>query len=218
LRILAFRHEEGGDLGTIHPALESRGIAVQCVDLFAGDSIPSTRDASGLIFMGGAMCANDDLPFLHQELELIQLAAREGLPVFGVCLGAQLIARALGATVYESAVQETGWQDIHIEGDASSDPVFQALPPATRVFQLHRDTFDLPEGAVRLAASDACENQAFRWGRAVYGVQFHPEMTPGMIAEWSRELDLPRWTETPASCANLAQTCVKMIHGWSALL
>lgn len=218
MRVLAFRHEDGGDLGTIRPALERRGISVECVDLFAGDSLPNLRDASGLIFMGGAMCANDNLPFLHQELELIGLATQQGLPVLGICLGAQLIANVLGGTVYESAVQETGWQDIHLDREAASDPVFSALTPVTRVFQLHNDTFDLPSGAVRLAASDICPNQAFRWGRAIYGVQFHPEMTPAMVADWSRESGLPESPETPEACAELAQTCDRLVGGWSRLL
>jgi GMP synthase (glutamine-hydrolysing) len=168
--------------------------------------------------MGGAMCANDNLPFLHQELELIDLAARQGLPVLGICLGAQLIANVLGGTVYRSAVQETGWQDIYLDREAASDPVFSSLTPLTRVFQLHNDTFDLPPGATRLAASDACANQAFRWGRSIYGVQFHPEMTPGMVADWSREVGLPAWEETPESCTKLARTCETLVEGWSGLL
>jgi GMP synthase (glutamine-hydrolysing) len=216
MRVLAFRHEPGGDLGTIRPALENRGIQVECVDLFAGVSIPAIDEAAGLIFMGGAMCANDSLPFLQKELELIYGAANCGKPVFGICLGAQLIAKALGGTVYQS-VQETGWQDIHLEQSALSDPVFQA-GGSIRVFQLHQDTFDLPAGAVRLAGSAVCANQAFRWGRAVYGVQFHPEMTAPMVEEWSRELSLPEWLETPRACAKLAETCDRLMAGWSGLL
>jgi GMP synthase (glutamine-hydrolysing) len=129
-----------------------------------------------------------------------------------------LIAKALGGTVYKSAVQETGWQDIHLDGNAASDPVFSSLGSVSRVFQLHHDTFDLPPGAVRLAGSERCPNQAFRWGRAVYGVQFHPEVTPATVAAWSRELALPEWPRTPASCAELAGTCEKLMRGWSGLL
>ena len=217
MRVLAFRHEAGGDLGTIRPALEQRGIDVECVDLFAGAPIPDTTAAAGLIFMGGAMCANDRLPFLQDELDLIRGAANGDKPVFGVCLGAQLIAKALGGTVDRSSVQETGWQDVHLEENALRDPVFQATG-SMRVYQLHQDTFDLPAGAVRLGSSAVCANQAFRWGRAVYGVQFHPEMTVRMVEEWSGELGLPVSPETPGACANLAQTCDRLIAGWSGLL
>jgi GMP synthase (glutamine-hydrolysing) len=217
MRVLAFRHEPGCDLGTIRPALESRGITVECVDLYAGAPLPGVRDAVGLIFLGGAMCANDDLPFLRQELDVIREAAGRGQPILGVCLGAQLIARALGGIVYRSAVQETGWQDIHLHPEAASDPVFSASG-SWRVFQFHGDTFDLPPGATRLAASDACANQAFRWGNQVYGVQFHPEMTPAMIAEWSRASGLPEWPETSAACPELARTCDRLVGGWRSLL
>ena len=163
------------------------------------------------------MCANDDLAFLRTELEVIRTAAERGQPIFGICLGAQLIAKALGGTVYKSAVQETGWQDLHLDRSAGLDPVFSASG-VWRVFQMHEDTFDLPSGASRLATSAACANQAFRWGRAVYGVQFHPEMTPSMVEEWSAELGLPAWPETPAACVRLAQTCDRLIGGWRALL
>jgi GMP synthase (glutamine-hydrolysing) len=217
MRILAFRHEPGGGLGTIRPALERRGIEVECVDLFAGAPIPDTGSAAGLLFMGGAMCANDDLPFLQKELELICSAARLGKPLFGVCLGAQLIAKALGGKVYQSAVQETGWQDVYLGQSAERDAVFQGAG-SMRVYQLHQDTFDLPAGAIRLGSSAVCANQAFRWGRAVYGVQFHPEMTAPMVEEWSRELGLPESPETPGACAILAQTCDRLMTGWSRLL
>lgn len=217
MRVLAFRHEAACGLGTIQPALENRGVAVECVDLYAGAPLPDTRDAAGLIFLGGAMCANDDLPFLRQELAVIREAAHRRQPIFGVCLGAQLIAKALGGRVDRSAVQETGWQDIHLDHSSALDPVFSDSG-IWRVFQLHEDTFDLPPGATRLAASEVCPNQAFRWGRAVYGVQFHPEMTPAMVADWSAALGLPEWAETPAACSGLARTCDRLIGGWGSLL
>jgi GMP synthase (glutamine-hydrolysing) len=218
MRVLAFRHEDGGDLGTIRGALESRGILIDCVDLYAGSEPPDASRAAGLIVMGGAVCANDDLPFLRRELEIIRAAIRRGQPVFGVCLGSQLIARALGAKVFASPVAETGWKHVHVEPGASTDPVFHSLEPSPRVFQFHQDTFELPAGSVRLASSGECANQAFRWGRAVYGVQFHPEMTEGMVREWSRESNLPEWPETPVACSDLARTCDKLLGGWGALL
>ena len=123
------------------------------------------------------MCANDHLPLLQKELELICGAANCGKPVLGSALGAQLIAKALGGTVYQSAVRETGWQDVHLEECALRDPVFRAT-----------------------------------------GVQFPPEMTAPMVAEWSRESGLPESAETPDACANLAQTCDRLMTGWSGLL
>jgi GMP synthase-like glutamine amidotransferase len=218
MRILAFRHAPGEDLGTIRPVLESRGIEVLCVDLYSGADMPDASTAAGLIFMGGLMCANDNVAFLQRERELIEAAAARGQPIFGVCLGAQLIARALGGTVYRNAVPETGWLDIHCSEAAPSDPIFSRIPPVQKVFHLHQDTFDLPPGATLLAGSALCANQAFRCGRAIYGVQFHPEMTPEMIADWRAELSLPELDAPREACSRLAALCETLLGGWSGLL
>ncbi len=216
-RVFAFRHAAGEDLGNVRPVLEGRGFAVECVDLFAGSPLPETADAAGLIFMGGPMCANDDLPFLERELGLIRSAAARRQPSFGICLGAQLIAKALGGRVYRSAAPETGWHDIRLQDACRSDPVFSRLDSVESVFQLHEDTFALPPDATLLAGSEICANQAFRRGESVYGVQFHPEVTPAMIEDWGRELSLPL-AAPPAACARLAQTCERLLGGWSEFL
>jgi GMP synthase (glutamine-hydrolysing) len=218
MRVLAFRHAAGEDLGTIRPVLESRGIAVDCVDLYAGAAMPDVSTAAGLIFMGGAMCANDDLPFLRRELDAIEEAARRGQPVFGVCLGAQLIAKALGGEVRRSAAPESGWFPIFLNETATSDAIFSRIATVQQVFQLHQDTFTLPPGSTLLASSQVCVNQAFRWGRATYGVQFHPEITPGMLEEWRAELGLPEWEEPRDGFARLADTCERLLGGWCELL
>lgn len=218
MRVLAFRHERGVDPGTIQNALESRGIGLECVDLFAGAPVPETQDAAGLVFLGGVMCANDPLEYLRTELDLIRSAAQRGQPVLGICLGAQLIAKALGASVKRGAASEIGWRSIELDPAASADPVFADLPSPTTVFQLHNDTLELPDGATRLAHSPEAPNQAFRWGRSVYGVQFHPEMTEQMVREWSADSRLPEWPETPARCVELARTCDRIVGGWSTLL
>lgn len=218
MRVLAFRHAEGEDLGTVRPILEARGVEVRCVDLYAGAGLPDIGSAAGLIVMGGAMCANDDLDFLHRELDLIREAAGRRQPVFGICLGAQLIAKALGGRVNRSAVDETGWSSIALTDAAGSDPVFSRLDHSPMVFQLHHDTFDLPPGAVRLASSAACPNQAFRAGATTYGVQFHPEMTPQMGAEWAAVLGLPTWPEPSGAYEELARTCETLLDAWKDLL
>jgi GMP synthase-like glutamine amidotransferase len=188
------------------------------VDAFAGEPVPDCATADGLVIMGGAMCANDPLQFLRSEMDAIREAAARGQPVFGVCLGAQLIARALGATVHRGATRESGWLEVRLGEAARSDPIFSTLQPVETVFQLHEDTFDLPPGATVLAGSEVCPHQAFRYDRAIYGVQFHPEMTPAMMEEWRRELDLPPWETPPGAYAQLARTCERLIGGWSALL
>jgi len=173
-QILVFRNAAGEELGNIRPVLESRGFDVRVVDLFDGVPVPDPSNASGLIFMGGPLCANDDVPFLRAEIDLIRSASDRRQPIFGVCLGAQLIAKALGGRVYASASPETGWSDIQLAECARKDRVFAPLAPVETVFQLHQDTFDLPPGATLLASSERGVREAFRCGSAVYGVQFHP--------------------------------------------
>jgi GMP synthase (glutamine-hydrolysing) len=218
MRVLAFRHAVGEDLGSIRPILEARGVEVECVDLYAGAALPDVSQAAGLIFMGGAMCANDKLDFLCRELDLIREAARRRQPIFGVCLGAQLIAKALGGRVYASAVKETGWSDIRMTQSACSDPVFSRLSPTIPVFQLHEDTFDLPPVSVWLARSEVCPHQAFRVGETIYGVQFHPEMTPQMCREWREVLGVPDWPTPSNAYPGLAATCETLMEGWRDLL
>jgi GMP synthase-like glutamine amidotransferase len=184
-RVLAFRHIPFEGLGLIHALLEERGISVEYPDLYLpGAPVPDITQAAGLIFMGGPMSVNDDLPWLHQELQLISRALERGQPVLGVCLGAQLIAKALGAKVYRNAVKEIGWFEIHLTEAGARDALFAGVGPAETVFHWHGETFDLPPGAEWLAWSEACRHQAFRAAAGVYGLQFHLEVTPGMIENW----------------------------------
>ncbi|HSB14852.1 MAG TPA: gamma-glutamyl-gamma-aminobutyrate hydrolase family protein [Bryobacteraceae bacterium] len=188
MRVLAFRHVPFEHLGLIVPALGAHGVAFEYVDLFRDASIPLDLDsAAGLIFMGGPMSVNDNLPFLEAELRLIERAVAAGKPVLGVCLGAQLIARALGARVYRNEAKEIGWFPVHFTKECAGDSLFDGFNGPETVFHWHGETFDLPEGARLLASSDACRNQAFRWGRNVYGIQFHLEVTPEMIGDWLTE-------------------------------
>jgi len=188
VRVLAFRHVPFEGLGLIEPALESRGIAFDYADLYQdATEFPDTRRYGGLIFLGGPMSANDPLPYLNAEMRAIERAVAAGTPVLGVCLGAQLIAKALGARVFRNATREIGWFDIHLAKGAANDPVFNGLQSPEAVFHWHSDTFDLPDGAELLAQSERTERQAFRYGRTVYGMQFHLEVTPQMIVNWCKQ-------------------------------
>jgi GMP synthase-like glutamine amidotransferase len=125
------------------------------------------------------------LPRLAAERTLIGDAVRAGLPCWGVCLGAQLLAAALGARVYSGPRPEVGLHELRLTQASLSDPIFAGFPVALRVPGWHRDTFDLPEGAVLLAGSPAYPHQVFRWGIHAYGVQFHAELVPEMVREWA---------------------------------
>jgi len=185
--ITVIRHVPFEGLGRIAPVLENAGIPFQYFDLFAGDAPPHPSLSPALILMGGPQSANDNYPYLQTELRLIEATLRAGRPILGVCLGAQMVAKALGATVRQNAVKEIGWFPLHFSGTGASDPLLAGLPNPFTVLQWHGDTFDIPSGAVHLAESELCKNQAFRLGSDVYGFQFHLETTPEMLADWCQQ-------------------------------
>lgn len=168
-------------LGTIERWLVKHHYQVSCTRLYAADPLPDIDDIDFLIIMGGPMSVNDQTayPWLRRESEFIAKAIQKGLRVFGVCLGAQLIARALGAAVTASHEKEIGWFDIY-RNPASGTDVFQ-FPEQLRVFHWHGETFQIPPGARHLATSDGCQNQAFQYGNRVMGLQFHLEMKPESV-------------------------------------
>jgi GMP synthase-like glutamine amidotransferase len=188
VRLLAFRHVPFEGAGLLEHALSARGFALDYVDLYlAGTRLPETQGAGGLIFLGGPMSVNDDLPYLRTEMELIREAIARSQPVLGICLGAQLIARAMGAKVGRNPQKEIGWFPVRLTAAGAADPFFAGTNRTQTVFHWHSETFDLPAGSVLLASSDACRNQAFRLGDTVYGLQFHLEVTPEMIADWCQQ-------------------------------
>ena len=226
MRVVAFRHVPFEGLGLIEPTLEDHGISVEFQDLFQkGATLPDLTTAAGLIFMGGPMSANDDLPFLRQEIQMIRHAVEAGQPVLGVCLGSQLIAKALGANVYKNSTKEIGWFDVHLTDAGRQDPILSGLEGSETVFHWHGETFDLPDSAVWLAYSDACRHQAYRVGLKTYGLQFHLEVTPEMISDWCsqdancgdvRELQTP--VDPNRNAQRLAGLSRLVFGRWCALL
>lgn len=183
-RVLAFRHVPFEGIGLIAPALASRHIQVDYADLYQQPDCPDPAGYSALIFMGGPMSVNDPLPYLRRELEIIAAAATRRQHVLGICLGSQLIAKALGARVCRNPVKEIGWFPVSLTPEAAADPVLGGIESPQEVFHWHGETFDLPPGAVHLASSPACRHQAFHVHHRLYGFQFHLEVTPEMIADW----------------------------------
>jgi len=228
LKVVVFRHVPFEDLGHIRTVLGLHAIAIEYADLYRdGAEIPerAIANAAGLIFMGGPMSANDDLPYLREERRIIAAAAGRGQPILGVCLGAQLLAAALGGRVYRNPVKEIGWYEIELAAEAADDPLFSTLRGRECVFHWHGETFDPPPGAVRLAGSDACRNQAFRAAPGIYGLQFHLEVTPEMILDWCsqdancgdvRELSEP--IDAQRHSAQLFALAQQVFGRWSALL
>jgi GMP synthase-like glutamine amidotransferase len=188
--VLILRHDPNVSMGSIAAVLAENGLAPRQIDLFetVPDDLP-WDEISGLISLGGAMSANDGdkFPFLVRELDWLREAARRNVPTFGICLGAQLLAKALGAKVYRNPQTEIGWYEIELLPATAGDRVFHGCAAKETVFHWHSDTFDLPDGAVQLARSPACRQQSFRFGKFTYGLQFHVEMTPGLMELWLRE-------------------------------
>jgi GMP synthase (glutamine-hydrolysing) len=187
MRVLIFRHVPFEGAGLLESVLGDRGIGFDYADLYASDA-PDVKPEryTALVFMGGPMSVNDDLAYLRREEEYIREAVANDVPVLGICLGSQLIAKALGATVWRNSSKEIGWFGLRFTPAAGADPLFDGLQAET-VFHWHGETFDLPDRAVLLASSDLCRNQAFRVGDRVYGMQFHLEVTPEMIADWTQQ-------------------------------
>jgi GMP synthase-like glutamine amidotransferase len=173
--------------GIIGMELLRLGLDMVVIEPYAGDAIPETLDGYGaLILLGGPMSVYDEseFPYLVEELKLLALALKDSVPVLGVCLGAQLLARAAGAKVYPGPVCEIGYYSVSVTDDGRDDVLMAGLPGELNVFQWHGDTFDLPEGATRIASSEAYKNQMFRVGSVAYGTQFHLEVTLEMVASW----------------------------------
>jgi GMP synthase (glutamine-hydrolysing) len=199
--VLVLQHIACEPPGVYEDVLDERGLELVRVELDEGDALP-TRSFEAIIAMGGPMSVNDEaeLPWLAGEKQLIAEAVRSGTPFWGVCLGVQLLASALGARVYEGGEPEVGVLPVDLTDEGRRDPVFRDLPPSFPSLQWHGDTFDLPEGAVRLAGSHAYPNQAFRFERA-YGVQFHLEVSPAMAREW---VDVPEYAQSLEQTIGLA--------------
>ncbi len=139
----------------------------------------------------------DRYPFLKAERELMVQAVSEKVPVLGVCLGAQMLARAFGAKVWKGPQLELGFDAVELTSQGAQDPLFEGLGDSVPVFQWHHDTFELPEHAVHLASSSLYPNQAFRIGPCAYGLQFHLEITSGLLKDWAQWLKNQNDTHAP---------------------
>ena len=205
LRVHWIQHVPFEELGAIRPWLVERGARVTATQCFADASFPSLDDFDWLIVMGGPMSVHDSdrHPWLAAEQRLIAQAISAGKTVLGICLGAQLVARALGARVFRAAEREIGWFPVEPVNAATGNPFVGLFAHPRDVFHWHGETFDLPAGAVPLARSTACVNQAFAVGDRVLALQFHLEMTPdgarALIAHCPEDLAPGPWVQSPAA-------------------
>lgn len=182
--------------GTIEDFLRIKKIPYKIIDLSKGEEILDTRAFDALLMMGGPMSVNEDdiYPYIKKEEELTREFIVRNKSVLGICLGAQIMAKALGLRVYIGPEKEIGWHDIELTEEGLKDPCMRSLARHSevtgevlrkfKVFHWHGETFDIPSDAIRLAESRLYPNQAFRYGENAYAFQFHIEVTKEMVYEW----------------------------------
>ena len=202
MQVHYLQHVPFEGLGSIEPWLKSRSAIVTCSKLYETPGLPPVAELDWLIVLGGPMSADDDrtYPWLTAEKQFIAEAIASGKVALGICLGAQLIARSLGARVYRNRETEIGWFPVYPAPDAGRSPLAPLFSEPLEVFHWHGDTFELPPGAVHLARSAACEHQAFSIGDRVLALQFHLETTPAsaaaLIEHCGNDLASGRWIQT----------------------
>ncbi|MCU7843498.1 MAG: gamma-glutamyl-gamma-aminobutyrate hydrolase family protein [Candidatus Thiodiazotropha sp. (ex Monitilora ramsayi)] len=204
-------------LGSIEPWLLEAGYETSCSRLYASPKLPKPDQIDFLIIMGGPMSVDDerDFPWLKEEKRFIREFIASGKPTLGICLGAQLIANALGARVYPNPEKEIGW--FPIQPVSSPDSNHYRFPASTEVFHWHGETFDLPAGAQRIAQSVACRHQGFQIGSSVIGLQFHLETTPAsaqaIITNCRDELQPAAYIQTEAEILSASPAQYLAING-----
>ena len=183
--IRIFRHIACEGPGYFGHVLERRNRPFELIKIDAGETVPDTLDdVAALVFMGGPMSVNDELPWIGQALDLIRRAADRNIPVLGHCLGGQLIAKALGGSVGPNPVREIGWFDVEQLDNATARDWLDGLPRQFTAYHWHGETFTIPDGAVNILKSAHCPHQAFAINN-ILALQCHVEMTEAMVAEWA---------------------------------
>jgi GMP synthase (glutamine-hydrolysing) len=186
-KVLVFQHVAHKILGTLNPALKERGLRIRYVN-FDRDAevVPAIDKYNGLIILGGHMGVYEAEKYKHikVEMQLIEEALKKNIPILGICLGSQMLAQVLGSEVRKSSEKEIGWHDINLTQEGEKDSLLSHFKKTEKIFQLHGDTFDIPQSAVHLAESNMFPGQAFRYGEKVYGLQYHLEVDRAMIHRW----------------------------------
>ena len=212
MRVLSIVHHGIEDGGVFDEAVAERGHELEHWLVPNGDAVPATGAHDAVIVFGGAMHPDQDHahPWLGGEVSYLRETLAAGVPVLGVCLGAQLVARAAGAPVGPAPASEVGWHEVELTASGRDDPVLGVLPERIDAFQWHHYTFELPEGASELAVSASCR-QAFALEERAWGIQFHAEVTREMIVSWVADGS----HELPVSQAELIARTDELISTWN---
>lgn len=208
MRIHYIQNDELATLGYIEEWANERKHGLSRTRMYEQESLPELERFDMLVILGGRMGAYEEkeYPWLKAEKKFIREAIDAGKYVLGICLGVQLLADVLGGKVYPHEYQEAGWWRLELTDEARDFPLFKGMPDAFTAFEHHGDTFDLPEGAVRLATSKGCMNQALAFGERVVGIQFHPEFTESQISSLvtdpGSQVEPGDFTQDPAEWVN----------------
>lgn len=184
---LVIRHLAFEDLGLFERAIEAAGYQIRYLEAGMDElSWIEPLDPALLIVLGGPIGANDDndYPFIEDELRILQARLNADAPTLGICLGAQLMARALGAKVYPGPEKEIGWSALQLTDAGENSPLKHLSAQRAHVLHWHGDTFDIPEGAIHLASTEVIANQAFAWKKRCLALQFHAEVTAQAMERW----------------------------------
>ncbi len=188
MKILVVQHDDDGPAGLFGERIDALGGERVTVSPHRGEALPESPEGfAGAVFLGGPMSVAGDVGDSHfpRVFRLARAFHDAQKPLLGICLGAQILARALGKEVYRGEETELGFCAVELTQEGRTDVLFAGLGPVLRPMQWHEDTFDLPDGAVLLATGAACRNQAYRASATTYGVQFHPEVDRAIVEAWA---------------------------------
>ncbi|ATX80148.1 GMP synthase - Glutamine amidotransferase [Mariprofundus aestuarium] len=184
MRFLVIQHLDIEPPALIGEVIQSAGHTLITIHLDQGAPLPDSTGFNGIIIMGGPQSANDEIDYILSELAWVRETLDRGLPMLGVCLGAQIMAKASGAEIIASPIRELGWHPVYHTVETGNDPLFKDMVDGLPVFQWHGETFSLTDAMTLLATHFDVPSQAFRLGKAQYGLQFHVEVDESTIRPW----------------------------------
>lgn len=212
-RVLALQHVWDDPPGYLEEILNEYGIGCDIVNV-ESEPIHDLRNYQAIISMGGTqhVYADEHLPYLKQETAAFRQAIEADIPILGICLGGQMLARTLGARVYKHHLTELGFFQIPLTEEGRRDPLFAGLPDYQLAFHWHEDIFELPGGAIRLASNENAPNQAFRYNKHSYGLQFHIELNAELVQNW---LSIPEFAREVEQILGDADAPTRLMQEWT---
>ncbi len=229
MRFLILQHLGIEPPALIGDVLEQQGHHLVVVHLEQGEVLPAASAFDGVIVMGGPQSANDNTDYIQTELAWLQAVIPTGIPMLGICLGAQMMAKAAGANIVPSPVRELGWFAVYRTDHTGGDPLFCKMPDGLAVFQWHGETFSLTDSMALVATRADVPAQAFRIGQGQYGLQFHVEVNAAIIDQWIASGESERehlgaegirqlYSETALYLEGMQHFCRQMVHNWLRIM